>query len=49
MKSGEMMQKTSVKGVKEEMGYVKGRTKKEKKGLFFMIKSHVFSRQLPTI
>lgn len=42
MKNGEMMQKTSVKGAKEEMGYVMGRTKKEKKkGLFFMIRSHV--------
>lgn len=44
MKNGEMMQKTSVKGAKEEMGYVMGRTKKKKKkkkAFFFMIRSHV--------
>lgn len=40
MKNGEMTQKTSVKGVKEEMGYVMGRTKK-RGGLFFMIRSHI--------
>lgn len=47
MKNGEMMQKTSVKGVKEEMGYVMGRTKKG--GTLFYDKVSYFPRQPPTV